>query len=207
MANSKKRKKKPSAHAHRSAARGQHAKNPHRRGGGRRRGGSKRNPNYVTSGIDLLKSGFFALVGFVAARQIPQMFLGARNVGWLGYAANAATALALSAVASGLKAVGKDGAKAVLIGGGLQVTDRIIRDKLSPVSQYLSISGLGDPMTLAGIGPGYFPVPVPTDANGQPIIPAEIRALPPAVVAAASSAAMNAGLGMARTRYTSRFAS
>ena len=160
----------------------------------------RRNPSVLSGGIGLLKNGLYALIGLVAARQLPQLALGTKNAGVMGYVANAAVAVAASAVAS--RTLGKEAGQAVLLGGGLYLANRIISDNFSPVGKYLSLSGLGDPMGLSGIAPGYFPLPVPTDTNGQPIIPREIDALrvagmipPPAPAAAAPMAGVGTGAG------------
>ena len=191
----KKRKVKKGSHKHRKGS------NPFRRHGkkmfaGRRRRSS--NPSMLSGGFNLLKFGAIALVGLVATRQIPQWVLGTKNQSWVGYAANALTALVLGYAAH--KFVGKEAGSAVLIGGGLYTVSRIITEQVSPVGKVLSLTGLGDPMALSGIGPGYFPLPVPLDASGNPIIPAEIRA---AVAASAGSGMRGLEAG---SRFRSRFA-
>lgn len=136
------------------------------------------NPNILRGGVNLLKYGLYALIALVLTRQLPQMFLGARNQGLIGYGANVGTTLVAAFLAG--KFLGKDAFNAFMIGGGLYVANRLIGDYFSPVQKYLSLSGVGDPLALGDITQGYFPLPVPTDANGAPIIPQEIRALPAA---------------------------
>ena len=152
----------------------------------------RRNPNFLTGGVDMLKQGLFALVGLVVTRQVPQMVLQANNTSWMGYAANIITALAVGYF--GHSALGPQAGNAMMLGGGLYTANRIINDNFSSVGQYLSLSGMGDPMAMGparrgmrGIVPGYFPLPVPTDAQNNPIIPAEIRALPAPTPAAAAT--------------------
>lgn len=159
----------------------------------------RRNPGGIMGQTtSILKSGFYALVGLVIARQLPQWALGARNTGWLGYGANLVSTILAAMVGS--RMFGVEVGKDVALGGGLYTVNRIIQDQLSPVGKVLSISGLGDYNALGDIQPGYFPLPVPTDANGQPIIPAELR---PAPVAMATGKGM---AGISRpSRYANRF--
>lgn len=177
MAKTKKKRKG----AHSFGGRKHHRKgNPHRKHhsfGHRPR--RKRNPGLMSATTSILKSGFYALIGLVVARQIPQWALGARNTGWLGYAANLAATVITAMIAT--KMFGSEIGKDVAIGGGIYTVNRILQDQLSPVGKVLSISGLGDYNALGDIQPGYFPLPVPTDANGQPIIPAELRPAPVAI--------------------------
>lgn len=174
-----------------------------------RRRRSHRNPNILSGGVNLLKMGLFALIGLVAARQIPQMILQANNTGIWGYAANIATAAIVAWI--GGRFVGREAGNAMLLGGGLFVVNRVIGDYFSPVQKYLSLSGVGDPLALGDIRPGYFPLPVPTDAQGNPIIPAEIRALPPAPAPGAKGgpqptpAATMSGVGSPSGRFGGRF--
>lgn len=140
--------------------------------------------------MNFLKLGLYALVGLVATRQLPQMILGPANAGVMGYLANGFTAFAVGWLAN--RFLGRDAGMATGIGGGVYVANRIIGDWFSPVQKYLSLSGLGDPGALGDIRPGYFPLPVPTDGNGNPIIPSEIRALP---AAAAGGAVVKVGGG------------
>lgn len=154
--------------------------NPHRKHhsfGHRSR--RRRNPGLMSATTSILKSGFYALIGLVVARQVPQWALGARNTGWLGYLANLGATIITAMIAT--KMFGSEVGKDVAIGGGIYTVNRILQDQLSPVGKVLSISGLGDYNALGDIQPGYFPLPVPTDANGQPIIPAELRPAPAVV--------------------------
>lgn len=176
---------------------------------GRRR---SRNPGIVRGGVNLLKYGLYALVGLVVSRQLPQMLLGSRNTGFLGYAANIATAFALSFV--GNKFGGPEAGNAMLLGGGLFVVNRAIGDNFAPVQKYLSLSGLGDPLALGDIRPGYFPLPVPLDANNNPIIPSEIdagRAMKALAAAAPAggpqmaTASRMSGVGSPSGRFGGRF--
>src|SRR5260370_150062 len=129
-----KHKSKKGSHKHRKGS-----SNPFRRHGkkmfaGRRRRSS--NPRLLSGGFNLLKFGAIALVGLVATRQIPQWVLGTKNQSWVGYAANALTALVLGYAAH--KFVGKEAGSAVLIGGGLYTVSRMITEQVSPVGKVLS---------------------------------------------------------------------
>lgn len=179
------------AHAHKNPRR-RPRKNPVAMTVHRRR---RRNPNFISGGFNMLKQGLYALVGLVLTRQLPQLALSTNNVSWMGYAANMLTMFVIGFV--GHKALGTDAGNSMMLGGGLYVANRIIGDFFSPIQQYLSLSGMGDPMAvgkgggrgLRGIVPGYFPLPVPTDAQNNPIIPMEIRALPAPTPAAMATTA------------------
>jgi hypothetical protein len=162
------------------------SRNPHRR----RRG----NPQLFATTANTLKLGLAALVGLVAARQLPQMILGARNTGAIGYIANLVAAWATSMLAERfLPGTGQ----AVMIGGGLYVVNRGLTDYMSPVGKVLSLSGVGDALALGEILTGdrtYMPLPVAYDNNRMPIIPDQIRARPMPVAAAGG------GMGYARRR-------
>lgn len=178
--------------------------------GGRRhkRTTRRRNPHQcvscTASGLSaagtssILKGGFYALLGLVVARQAPQMVLGTRNTGLIGYIANIAATVIASMIGS--RFLGGDAGKYMLVGGGVYVVNRALQDNLSPVGKVLSLSGMGDYNSLGDIRSGYFPLPVPTMANGMPIIPNEIRAVAPAPAGSkgVGSVSMN-------TRFRSRF--
>lgn len=171
-----KRKKNPAAHS-RSKAR----KNPAIRVSSRKHHTGtprRRNPNRTSSsvamGASALKSGLIALVGLVITRQLPQMALGAKNTGIMGYLANVVAMLVASAGASRL--AGSAAGASVAVGGGLYIANRVLSEQFSPIGKYLSLSGVGDahaasPAQLAGIRPAYFPMPVTYSQDGQPQIP------------------------------------
>ncbi|MCC7497325.1 MAG: hypothetical protein IT160_07095 [Bryobacterales bacterium] len=169
----------------------------------------RRNParNNVTSmlskPIDLLKDGATAAAGFLATRQVPQMVLGARNSGFIGYLANVLAAAGTSALAR--KVLGNREGDIVLIGGSLYLFNRVLND-YTPLGRQLNLSGVGDPAaTLKGFRPAYFPVPVVSNPRtGQPIMPAALTAhvqslIPPTPKATAQEPAGNVG------RFASRF--
>jgi hypothetical protein len=147
----------------------------------------RRNPNtFASKGIGTLKNGFWALVGLVITRQLPQMLLKEKNAGPMGYLANAGAAFAASMAIT--KFAGQDAGSAALIGGGLYLTNRVIQENFSPVGRVLSLQGMGDAMALGEVLTGdrtYFPEPVAYDNNRNPIIPDQIRQRPLPVMAAA----------------------
>lgn len=195
--------KNPSKPRRHSSAHTKKSRNPRRRpamtaAAPRRR--HKPNPNVITGGFNMLKQGLYALVGLVLTRQLPQLALNTNNTSWMGYAANIATMFLVGMI--GHKVLGRDAGNSMMLGGGLYVANRVIGDFFSPLQSYLSLSGMGDPNALSGgrggrglrgIVPGYFPLPVPTDAQNMPIIPAEIRAFPAPTPAAMASAAAGGG--------------
>ena len=204
-------KKKVSGHRKRSkpvmnSRRGRRRKsNPFAHGHRRRRA---KNPGNIKSAGLWLWRGVEALGGLVLTRQIPQWLLKEKNEGWMGYAANAAVALAAAWAAH--KFAGPQDALAVGIGGSMYLANRIIQDHLSPVGSVLSLSGLGDPMawgagsSLNGLEDAYFPVPVTYDADGNAILPGLITDTIDSRVAAAIPAGnaptMSALRGMGRFR-------
>jgi hypothetical protein len=159
----------------------------------------RRNPSMIGQGVSTIKAGVLALIGLVATRQLPQMALGAKNTGALGYVANFAAMLLASAAAS--KVAGKPAGQSVAIGGGLYIANRVISENFSPIGKALSLSGLGDAQAasgaqLRGIQPAYFPVPV-TYENGAAQVPQLIRDEIRAAVPPAPPASKMAGYRMA----------
>lgn len=190
----KKRKRNPGRPTHKRTARA----TPRRRTNRRRRSNPsmsaprahrrRRNGGvgFASKGIGTLKNGFWALVGLVLTRQLPQMLLKEKNTGAMGYGANAVAAFVASFAIG--KFAGTDAAGAALIGGGLYLTNRVIQENFSPVGKVLSLQGMGDAMALGEILTGdrtYFPLPVAYNNNREPIIPEQIRPRPMPVAAAA----------------------
>ena len=129
-------------------------------------------------GVDYLKLSLFALVGLVATRQVPQIALGEKNKGWIGYGSNFVTMI-LTAIAAGSLSRSPQAGLATGIGGGVYFVERLLRENLSPVGKVLSLSGVGDAMaasknTLGRMVPAYFPTPVAYDKDGRVIIPSQI---------------------------------
>lgn len=175
-------KKNPNPQPRRRRAAAPRRKNPtHRR---------RRNPFPGGQTTAIVTDAVTALVALVAARQGPQMLLGANNEGWLGYAANMAATFATAFLAG--KVGGPAAYKAALIGGSCYTASRILTEKLSPIGQYLSLTGVGDAAaatSLGGLGTledRYNPYPVSYE-NGQPVFPPELLA-----AAATQAAGMSA---------------
>jgi hypothetical protein len=167
-----------------------------KRSGPRRR----RNPNLVSKGADMLKTGTAALAGLVVTRQAPQMILGTKNTGPMGYLANLFAAILAAWAAS--RFVSKQIGAAVGIGGGLYLANRIISEQFSPIGKVLSLSGVGDAAacgTMGGWTDAYFPTPVVYE-NGRPQVPALIQdvARSEARAVAAPPASKVAGYRMGR---------
>src|SRR4051812_41378020 len=94
----------------------------------------------------------------------------------MGYAANFGTVLLAWIGAS--KFVSKRAGNAVAIGGGLYLVNRVLTEKLSPIGQYLSLTGVGDAAaatTLRGIESVGFMHPAVLDSNGQLVLPEAIN--------------------------------
>jgi hypothetical protein len=89
--------------------------------------GRHRNPILGVSTGDLITETAAAVASGVATRVVPQMFLGANNSGLIGYAANAATALAASWAAGRMSSrLGH----AALLGGAVAIASRILSDTM-----------------------------------------------------------------------------
>lgn len=172
-----------------------------------RRHRPRRNPDLMAvlkKPVEVLKHGLYATGGLLAARQLPQLLLGSRNTGLIGYAANIVTALMAGALAGA--AFGAPAGASVMIGGGLYTVTRGLTEQTA-IGRHLVLSGAGDPIAAGHLGalvPGYFAHPaVVNRETGQPAIPeAIVRAvlsrMPPP---AAATSAMN----LAGGRFAPRF--
>lgn len=131
--------------------------------------------------------------GYVAARAIPALALPGQNTGIMGYALNAATALAMKMIVPGQ--TGSD----LFVGGAVATVTRIVSDTMGA-----KIAGLsGDPtFTLGAYWQSYFAVPTVSDPYGR----VAASPYPPqiAAVAAASGKGMS-GRGMSGSRFNGRF--
>ena len=149
--------------------------------------GRRRNPPKLLSRTgDIFQLGFWVVVGLVLTRQLPQLLLGAKNTGTMGYFANFITAIVSAWAANSVG--GERAAMGAGAGGGAYVITRVAQEQFNPIGKYLSLQGLGDAMSLGEILTGdrtYFPLPLTYDNNRNPIIPQQIRAVPPPVSAAA----------------------
>jgi len=149
------------------------AKNPQALAPPRKKHKKSGNPNFLKTPIDNLKFGAAAAAGLVATMQLPQLVLKENNTGWKGYLANLGTATTAGVIA-GL--ANKQLGWAVAIGGSMYVIVRFLTENVSVAGKYFRQTGIGD-AAAAGMGEledGYFPVPVITDANNQPMIPEAI---------------------------------
>jgi hypothetical protein len=136
----------------------------------------RRNPGGIGAAIgspkELLTGAAAGLLSAVATRQVPQMILSTANTGVEGYAANLATALAVTWAAGAF--MGPAAARGALIGGTVIVLDRILSEQVSPVAQYLQLSGVGDAMAynkLGTIRQGYYMHPNLQNPDGSMYIP------------------------------------
>jgi hypothetical protein len=135
----------------------------------------RRNPSNILSisrPIELLKAGAFGAIAYFATRQVPQMVLKARNVGWIGYLANLATALTCASAAG--KYFGPAAGQSAFVGGGMYLFGRVLNDQ-TPYGARLALSGIGDPSAsshgLRGMVPGTFLSPMTVTRSGQPVYP------------------------------------
>ena len=102
----------------------------------------RRNPGMMGGIGPLVTTSAFALAGAAASKILPQMLLGAKNTGWMGYAANAAAGFALWFIAEKVLK-NRNAATGVAIGTAVQIMDRILND-MTPFGAYLSGAGFGD---------------------------------------------------------------
>lgn len=142
------------------------------------------------------------VVSGIATRSVPQLLLGANNVGVIGYAANAGTAFVAAMVAKWIG--GQQAAIGAIVGGGTALVQRIVSDLMGTKLGDLNLSGdldfdlgfyIGNsyPLPTAGSGPyllnpGYSGSPMPSVSVGAPIVAA---AAPVAAVAAGAHHGMS----------------
>lgn len=163
-----------------------------------RRGRRHRNPRASTmlsKPVGIAKMTLIAGGSMLLTRQLPQLLLGAKNTGWMGYLANVGTTIGAAMVARA--AAGKEAAFSAAIGGTLYLFVRVLTEKFSPLGPYLALSGVGDVTAAKSLGrlvPGYYPVPVKYDSNGQPVIPQ-------AILDATRPAPEPAGVGRLAARF------
>jgi hypothetical protein len=152
--------------------------------------GRHRNPILGMSSGDLIVETGAAVVNGVATRIVPQMILGPGNTGLIGYAANAATALAGAWLAGRFSAKAGHGA---LLGGAVAIASRILSDTMGQNALGGGLSGdLGGEMgfyissnfvlptasrngmdqnmqSLSWVLPGQAPAVVSTAAGSQAV--------------------------------------
>lgn len=138
----------------------------------------RRNPGIAGKATGFFRMGLMAVLGALVTRQAPQMLLGSRNAGIMGYAANVAAAMAAAALAT--RVTNRQDAMSVAVGGAVYTVNRIISEKTSGPIRALALSGVGDVQAftprrgMRGIAPGYFASPAAYDSAGRPVIPTEI---------------------------------
>lgn len=135
-----------------------------------------RNPSGLAATIgspkDLVTGGVAGLLAAIATRQVPQMFLGASNVGIEGYGANIATALVATWAAGAF--MGPAAGRGALIGGMVIVLDRVLSEQVSPIASYLSLSGVGDANAYSKLGTvrsGFYSHPNLQNPDGSMYVP------------------------------------
>lgn len=152
---------------------GHHKKATSKNTGGRKK---KRNPSGLAATIgspkDLITGGVAGLVSAIATRQLPQLILGAGNTGIEGYGANAITAVVATWAAGAFG--GAAAGRGALIGGLVILLDRVLSEQVSPISSYLSLSGVGDANAYSKLGTvrtGYYSHPNLQLPDGSMYVP------------------------------------
>jgi len=159
----------------------------------------------------LLVNSVWAIGGGAGTRAITQLFLGSKNAGVAGYAANAGVALALGML--GAKAFGRQAGEMLTLGGFVGLVMRVISEQTSIGLQLgRTTRGLGD-LPFAGLSGArglrggfermdYFNPLASSDPSGR-----TAASMPPAMLTDAISAARPvapagvSGLNMGRSRY------
>jgi hypothetical protein len=149
----------------------------------------KRNPSGIGAIIgspkNVLEMGVAGLASAVATRQLPQMVLSTNNTGATGYFANAVTALGMTFLAGSV--AGPSAGTGAFVGGLVILLDRILTEQVSPIGQYLTLSGVGDATAMTKLGTvrdGFYFHPNLVNSDGSLYIPDPItQAAVQAVVA------------------------
>jgi hypothetical protein len=152
-------RKKPSARKGKKNPQTTGKKHKHRRAS---------NPN-IGSWRDILVGIGVALGTAVAARNVPQMLLAEKNEGIPGYAANAGITAVCAVAADHF--LGRSAGFAAGIGGGVIVLDRVLTEKVSPIGRYLSLKGIGDASSVAGLKGIRNGIYLTKDEQGNWVIP------------------------------------
>ncbi len=118
-----------------------------KRSSGKRFSGKRRarNPGGLGSPMDWVQGGVGVLTGVVATRGVPQLVLGDKNVGGLGYFANAATAAAVGWVTHMVFPRNRVLVASVIAGGFAALIARVIGD-FTTYGKFLTLTGVGDYM-------------------------------------------------------------
>jgi hypothetical protein len=116
--------------------------NPGHRGYGHKKSRyHKRNPGGIAGVGPLLSNALFVVLGAVGSKLATQMVLGSNNVGFVGYAGNAATGGLMWFLARMAKQPTM--AAGFLSGTAVQIVLRLIND-YTPFGQYIAQLGMGD---------------------------------------------------------------
>jgi hypothetical protein len=111
------------------------------------------NPGVLGSPLDWLTGGAGVLAGVVGTRAVPQLFLADKNIGGLGYFANAVTAAGLGWISHMVFPRNRVLTASVLAGGFAAVIARVIGD-FTTYGKYLSLNGgVGDYMVSNAVAP------------------------------------------------------
>jgi hypothetical protein len=159
---------------------GRHRKAMAMKNSGMRRRRRAKNPSLsgtVGSTKELVMGGVAGLASAVAVRQIPQVVLGASNTGVEGYFANAVTGAAATWIAGAFG--GPAAGRGAAIGAMVILLDRILSDNVSPISSYLSLSGVGDAAAYSKLGTirtGYYSHPNLINPDGSMYVPDPVTA-------------------------------
>lgn len=144
----KKSHKKRSAASHRSNA---GTRRSRRKNVSYRRRGHRSNPGSIGSPKTWIFGGAGALAGFIGSAALPQLVLGAGNVGVTGYAVTAAAAIGLGFLSHFLLPRQQAVTFGVVAGGFANLLRRVITDQ-TPFGSFVSNTGMGDYM-VANWGP------------------------------------------------------
>lgn len=102
----------------------------------------KRNPGMLSGVGPLVTNAVFVIVGALGSKLGAQMVLGSNNVGWVGYAGNAAAGGILWFLADRVMR-NKAAAAGILAGTTVQIVLRLLND-YTPFGQYVANLGMGD---------------------------------------------------------------
>jgi hypothetical protein len=171
----------------------------------RRRSSYRRNPSLVGySMTDVAKLGVGAVAGGVGTRAIPNMVLGSKNAGYVGYGANLLTAGLLAWLAAKFD---RTAATGVLAGGVASTFQRVWDEQISRLTAAGPLAGLGDMSYSGRRGVGdfidnSFVLPsVSQNVGGNYITKSPAFALP----AARSAVPAGGGMGRPVARYGRRW--
>jgi hypothetical protein len=135
----------------------------------------RRNPGQLGSPMEWITGGAGVLTGVVGTRALPQLVLGEKNQGPMGYLANGLTAAGLGWVAHLVFPRNRVLVAGVLAGGFAAVIARVIGD-YTTYGKYLSLTGVGDYMVSNAVAPqrlmnpGSAMVEVPTGWGAPPMM-------------------------------------